>query len=55
MFEKRLGKKSLRQVKSQNNKIQVSVRENDNEILVDLNTLITDKQMNQMKIEDKLV
>lgn len=42
MFEKCLGKKSLRQVKSQNNKIQVLVKEKDNELLLDLNTLVTD-------------
>jgi len=55
MFEKRLGKKSLRQLNSQNNKIQVLVKEKDNEILLDLNTLVTDSQMNNLKIEDKLV
>ena len=55
MFEKCLGKKSLRQVKSQNNKIQVVVRGKDNEHLVDLNTLVTDQEMNNLKIEDKLV
>jgi excinuclease UvrABC nuclease subunit len=53
MFEQRLGKKSLRQVKSQNNKIQVLVK--DNEHPVDLNTLVTDSQMNSLKIEDKLI
>lgn len=42
MFEKRLGKKSLRQLKSQHNKIQVLVEEKDNELLLDLNTLVTD-------------
>ena len=42
MFEKCLGKKSLSQVKPQNNKIQVLVKEKDNELLLDLNTLVTD-------------